>query len=187
MKIPLVDLKAQYHAIKPEIDAALERVVENSSFILGPEVKTFEEHFAKFCDVKYCIGTDSGTAALHLALLLFGVGAGDEVITTTHTFVATAEVISLTGARPVFVDIDPRTYNIDPQKIEDAITPRTKVLMPVHLYGQPAEMDAILDIARRNKLRAIEDAAEIIGPHLAAHRRCIAVGRYTNVASPVVE
>ncbi len=163
MKIPLVDLHAQYEAIKPEIDAAMQRVIENSSFILGAEVKTFEQNFATLCDVKHAIGVDSGTAALHLALVLLGVGPGDEVITTPHTFVATAEVITLTGARPVFVDIDPRTYNIDPAKIEAAITPRTKVLLPVHLYGQPAEMDAILDLARRYNLRVIEDAAQAHG------------------------
>ncbi len=166
-KIPLVDLQAQYRAIKPEIDAAMQRVVENSSFILGPEVETFEKNFAALCDTKHAVGVDSGTAALHLALILLGVGAGDEVITTTQTFVATAEVISLTGAKPVFVDIDPRTYNIDPNKIEAAITPRTKVLMPVHLYGQPAEMDSILALAKKYSLRVIEDAAQA---HGAAYR-----------------
>lgn len=163
MKIPLVDLYAQYQAIKPEIDAAIERVIQNSSYILGPEVKAFEKSFAALTGMKEAVGTDSGTAALHLALLLLDVGPGDEVITTTHTFVATAEVISLTGARPVFVDIDPRTYNLDPEKVEAAITPRTKVLMPVHLYGQPAEMDPLLDIAKRYNLRVIEDAAQAHG------------------------
>jgi dTDP-4-amino-4,6-dideoxygalactose transaminase len=163
MTIPLVDLHAQYLALKPEVDAALQRVIENSAFILGPEVKTFEQHFAEFCGVRYAIGVDSGTAALHLALLLLGVGPGDEVITTTHTFIATAEVISLTGARPVLVDIDPCTYNLDPEKVQAAITPRTKVIMPVHLYGQPAEMDALLAIARRHNVRVIEDAAQAHG------------------------
>lgn len=163
MKIPLVDLYAQYQAIKPEIDAAIERVIQNSSYILGPEVKTFEKNFAALSGTKEAVGTDSGTAALHLALLLLDVGPGDEVITTTHTFIATAEVVSLTGARPVLVDIDPRTYNLDPEKVEAAITPRTKVLLPVHLYGQPAEMDPLLDIARRHKLRVIEDAAQAHG------------------------
>ncbi len=163
MKIPLVDLRAQYDAIKPEIDTAMQRVIENSSFILGAEVKTFEQNFAALCGVKHAVGVDSGTAALHLALILLGVGPGDEVITTPHTFVATAEVITLTGARPVFVDIDPRTYNVDPAKVEAAITPRTRVLMPVHLYGQPAEMDPLLEIARRHNLRMIEDAAQAHG------------------------
>jgi dTDP-4-amino-4,6-dideoxygalactose transaminase len=163
MKIPLVDLYAQYQAIKPEVDAAIQRVIANSSYILGPEVKTFEDDWAAFCQVKHAVGTDSGTAALHLALLLLEVGPGDEVITSTHTFIATAEVISLTGARPVFVDVDPRTYNLDPEKVKDAISPRTKVLMPVHLYGQPAEMDPLLEIAKEHNLRVIEDAAQAHG------------------------
>jgi len=168
--IPLVDLKAQYAAIKPEIDAAMQRVVNNTSFILGKEVTEFEKNFAAFSRVQHCIGTDSGTAALHLALLLCDVKPGDEVITTTHTFVATAEVISVIGARPVFVDIDPRTYNIDPGQIERAITPRTKAMIPVHLYGQPAEMDPILDIARKHNLRIIEDAAQAHGAEYRGRR-----------------
>jgi dTDP-4-amino-4,6-dideoxygalactose transaminase len=170
MTIPLVDLKAQYASIKPEIDGAMQRIVSNTSFILGKEVAEFEKNFAAFCNAQYCVGADSGTAALHLALLILGVQAGDEVITTTHTFIATAEVISLIGAKPVFVDIDSRTYNIDPSKIEQAITPRTKVIMPVHLYGQPAEMDAILDIARKHNLRVIEDAAQAHGAEYRGRR-----------------
>ncbi len=170
MTIPLVDLKAQYASIKPEIDAAMQRVVDNTSFILGKEVSEFEKNFAAFSRVQHCVGTDSGTAALHLALMLCGVQAGDEVITTTHTFVATAEVISLIGARPVFVDIDPRTYNISPAAIERAITPRTRAILPVHLYGQPAEMDAILAIARKNNLRVIEDAAQAHGAEYRGQR-----------------
>jgi dTDP-4-amino-4,6-dideoxygalactose transaminase len=162
-KIPLVDLRAQYESIKPEIDAAIQRTIDNTAFILGPEAKKFEDHFAEFCSVKHAIGLDSGTAALHLALLALGVGAGDEVITTTHTFIATSEAIVLTGARPVLVDIDPRTYNIDASKIEAAITPRTKAIIPVHLYGQPAEMDPILEVARTHNLRVIEDAAQAHG------------------------
>ncbi|MBI3742494.1 MAG: DegT/DnrJ/EryC1/StrS family aminotransferase [Chloroflexi bacterium] len=170
MSIPLVDLKAQYQSIKPEIDAALQRVVDNTAFILGKEVAEFEKNFAAFSRVQHCIGTDSGTAALHLALLLFGIKAGDEVITTTHTFIATAETISLTGARPVLVDVDPRTYNISPRAIERAITPRTRAIIPVHLYGQPAEMDAILAIARKNNLRVIEDAAQAHGAEYRGKR-----------------
>lgn len=162
-KIPLVDLHAQYETIKPEIDAAIQRTIDRTAFILGPETEQFEEHFAAFCNVKHAIGLDSGTAALHLALMALGVGAGDEVISTTHTFVATTEPISLLGARPVFVDIDPRTYNIDPAKLEAAITPRTKAIIPVHLYGQPAEMDALLDIARKHNVPVIEDAAQAHG------------------------
>jgi dTDP-4-amino-4,6-dideoxygalactose transaminase len=170
MTIPLVDLKAQYASIKPEIDAAIQRVIDNTSFILGKEVSEFEKNFAAFCRAQFCIGIDSGTAALHLALLLCDVKPGDEVITTTHTFIATAEVISVIGAKPVLVDIDPRTYNIDPQQIERAITPRTKAIIPVHLYGQPAEMDAILEIARRHHLRVIEDAAQAHGAEYRGRR-----------------
>ncbi len=170
MTIPLVDLKAQYVTIKPEIDAAMQRVVNNTSFILGKEVVEFEKNFAAFSHAQHCVGTDSGTAALHLALLILGVKAGDEIITTTHTFIATAEVISLIGAKPVLVDIDPRTYNIDPNQIEAAITPRTRAIIPVHLYGQPAEMDAILDIARRHNLRVIEDAAQAHGAEYRSRR-----------------
>ncbi len=170
MPIPLVDLKAQYADIKPEIDAAMQRVVNNTSFILGKEVAQFEKDFATFCRVEHCVGMDSGTAALHLALLLCEVQPGDEVITTTHTFIATAEVISVIGARPVFVDIDPRTYNLDPNLLARAITPRTKVILPVHLYGQPAEMDAIMEIARRRNLRVIEDAAQAHGAEYRGQR-----------------
>ncbi len=170
MPIPLVDLKAQYQSIKPEIDAAMQRVVDNTSFILGKEVSQFEKDYATFCKAEHCVGMDSGTAALHLALIICGVKPGDEVITTTHTFVATAEVISVIGAKPVLVDIDPRTYNIDPNLIEGAITPRTRAIIPVHLYGQPAEMDPILDIARKHNLRVIEDAAQAHGAEYRGRR-----------------
>ncbi len=159
-KIEMVDLHAQYAAIKPEIDAAIQRVVDNTSFIMGPEVACFEQSFATMSNVAFGVGVASGTAALHLALLACGVGPGDEVITTPFTFFATAEAISQTGARPVFVDIDPQTYNLNPELIEAAITPRTRAIMPVHLYGQMAEMDDILAIARRHGLRVIEDAAQ---------------------------
>jgi dTDP-4-amino-4,6-dideoxygalactose transaminase len=165
MPIPLVDLKAQYQAIKPEIDAAIARVIGHSGFILGEEVRRFEADFAAFCDLPAtaAVGVDSGTAALHLALLACGIGAGDEVIVPSHTFIATASNISHLGARPVFVDIDLDTYNVDPAKIEAAITPRTRAIIPVHLYGQPADMAPILDIARRHGLRVIEDAAQAHG------------------------
>lgn len=169
-KIPLVDLHAQYETIKPEIDAAIQRTIDNTAFILGPEAKKFEEHFAEFCNVKHAIGLDSGTAALHLALIALNVGAGDEVITTPHTFVATAEPISLLGARPVFVDIDPQTYNMDPNRLEAAITSRTKAIIPVHLYGQPVEMDPVLEIARRHTLPVIEDAAQAHGSEYRGRR-----------------
>jgi len=163
MPIPLVDLKAQYRSIKPELDAATARIFENTSFILGAEVEAFEQAFARYCDVKHAIGVSSGTDALQLALLGYGIGEGDEVITTPFTFIATAAAISHVGATPVLVDIDPHTYNIDPARIEAAVTLRTKAIMPVHLYGQPAEMNAILDIARRHGLRVIEDACQAHG------------------------
>ena len=168
MTIPLVDLKAQYEAIKPDIDAAIARVIGHTSFIMGEEVHAFEREFAAFCRVKHCIGMASGTAAIHLALFAAGIGVTsgrdhDEVITTTFTFTASAEAICHAGARPVFVDIDPHTYNLDPRRVEAAITPRTRAIMPVHLYGQPAEMDAILDIAQRHKLYVLEDAAQAHG------------------------
>ena len=161
--IPLVDLKAQYNLLKPEIDQALERVMSNTSFILGNEVADFEEAFATFCNTQAAIGTSSGTSALHLALLACGVGPGDEVITTPLTFIATTETISHAGARPVFVDIDRRSYNLDPNQIESAITERTKAIVPVHLYGQPADMAPILEIAQKYSLRVIEDAAQAHG------------------------
>ena len=173
--IPVVDLKAQYAAIKPEVDAAIQRVLAHTQFIQGPEVRLFEEAFARFVGAEAAIGVASGTAALHLALLACGIGPGDEVITTPFTFYATAEAINQAGATPVFVDIAPDTYNLDPAKIEAAITPRTRAIVPVHLYGQAADMDAILAIARRHGLRVIEDAAQA---HAAEHhgRRCGSLG-----------
>ena len=170
MTIPLVDLKAQYLSIKDEIDAAIQRVVDSTSFIMGPEVRAFEEEFARFCGVQHVVGVDSGTAALHLAFLTCDIGPGDEVITTPHTFIATIGMLGRVGARPVFVDIDPRTYNMDPARIEAAITERTKAIMPVHLYGQPAEMDLILEIADRHGLKIIEDAAQAHGAEYKGRR-----------------
>jgi dTDP-4-amino-4,6-dideoxygalactose transaminase len=168
--IPLVDLKAQYESIKPEVDEAIQRVIANTSFILGEEVKGFEEAFAAFCGVRYAVGVASGTAALHLALLACDVGPGDEVITSPHTFVATAETICHAGARPVFADIDLASYNIAPTQVEAAITPRTKAIIPVHLYGQPADMDPLLDIARHHGLKVIEDAAQAHGAEYNGQR-----------------
>ncbi len=170
MPIPLVDLKAQYHSIKPEVDAAIARVMENTSFILGKEVELFEHAYAAFCGVEHAVGVSSGTDALQLALLACDVGPGDEVITTTMTFIATASAISHVGARPVLVDIDPRTRNIDPACIEAAITPRTKAILPVHLYGQPADMDPILAIAQTHGLRVIEDACQAHGASYKGRR-----------------
>ncbi|NOZ30320.1 MAG: DegT/DnrJ/EryC1/StrS family aminotransferase [Chloroflexi bacterium] len=170
MPIPLVDLKAQYATIQEEIDAAIRRVIDKTAFIMGPEVRNFEEAFAAYCEAKHAIGVGSGTAALFLALQACGIGPGDEVITTPFTFMATAEAISQVGARPVFVDIDRDTYNIDPEQIEAAITPRTKAIMPVHLYGQPAEMDEINAIAKAHGLWVIEDAAQAHGARYKGRR-----------------
>lgn len=169
-KIPLVDLRAQYKSIKPEIDSAIERVLTNTSFILGKEVDQFEESYAEFCEARFCVGTSSGTSALHLALLACGVGPGNEVITTAHTFTATAEAIWATGARPVFVDIEFDSYNLDPGKIEAAVTPATRAILPVHLYGQPADMTPILEIASNRGLRVIEDAAQAHGARYQGRR-----------------
>lgn len=158
--IPFLDLKAQYGNIKDEINAAVSKVLENTQFILGDEVTAFEKEFAAYCDADYGIAVNTGTSALHLALLAAGIGAGDEVITIPFTFVATVAAICYTGATPVFVDIDPVSYTIDVTQIEAAITERTKAILPVHLYGQPADMEPILEIARRYGLTVIEDAAQ---------------------------
>lgn len=158
--IPFVDLKAQYAGIKDEVNSAIQGVIESCQFTLGTEVVKFEEEFAKFSGAEIGIGVNSGTSALHLALLAADVGPGDEVITVPHTFVATVAAIRYTGATPVFVDIDPVSFNMDPQLVESAITERTKVVLPVHLYGQAADMDPIIDIARKHGIVVIEDAAQ---------------------------
>ena len=168
--IPFVDLKTQYQSIKPEIDAAVLGVLESTQFVLGSEVAAFEEEFAAYSGCRFGIALNSGTSALHLALLAAGVGRGDEVITVPHTFVATAAAVYYTGATPVFVDIDPVSYTMDPSRIEAAITARTKVILPVHLYGQPADMDPILDIARRRNLVVIEDACQAHGAEYKGRR-----------------
>jgi len=168
--IPLVDLKAQYATLKPEMDAAIQRILDNTSFIMGEDVDAFEREFAAYLGTKAAIGVASGTAALHLTLIALGIGPGDEVITTPHTFTATAEAIDHCGARPVFVDIDPQTYNLDPGRLETAITPRTRAILPVHLYGQPAEMDAILEIGRRHGIPVVEDAAQAHGARYKGQR-----------------
>jgi dTDP-4-amino-4,6-dideoxygalactose transaminase len=163
MNVPYFDLKAQYAELRGEISAALDRVCQSASFILGEEVTRFEQAFANYCEVKHCVALNSGTSALHLALLSGGIGSGDEVITTANTFIATAEAICYTGATPVFTDIDPATANLDPALIEAAITERTKAIIPVHLYGQPADLDPMLEIARCHKLIVIEDACQAHG------------------------
>jgi dTDP-4-amino-4,6-dideoxygalactose transaminase len=169
-KIPLADLKAQYLTLKAPIDAAIQDVIDRTDFILGKPVAPFEEAFARFCDVRHCIGVNSGTSALHLTFVAMGIGPGDEVISTALTFIATTEMLGWLGARPVFVDIDPRTYQIDPARIEAAITERTKAILPVHLYGYAAEMDAILEIARKHNLPVIEDAAQAHGTRYKGRR-----------------
>src|SRR3990167_3930556 len=162
-KIPMVDLKSQYLSIKQEIDEAIQNTLNNSSFILGPSVEKLEKDFATFCKVKYALGTNSGTSALHLALLAIGVKQGDEVITSANTFIATLASISHAGATPVLLDIDKETYNIDVNKIEAAITPKTKAIMPVHLYGHPCEMDKIKEISEKHNIPIIEDCAQAHG------------------------
>ena len=178
MKVPLLDLKAEYEALRDEILAAVDRVGRSSAFILGEEVEAFEREFAAYCGARFCVGLNSGTSALHLGLLALGVQPGDEVITTPNTFIATVEAILYCGARPVFVDIDPSTANIDPRLIERAITRRTRLILPVHLYGRPADMDAIHDIALRHGLRILEDAAQAHGAKYRGRR----VGSLGNTA-----
>jgi len=165
MKVPFVDLKAHHRPIEADLTEAMARVLRNASFVQGPEVKAFEEAFASYLGVPHCVAVKSGTSALHLALLALGIGPGDEVITVAHTFIATSEAISAVGARPVFVDIDPVTYTMDPVQAENAITPRTRALLPVHLYGNPADMDALLAIARRHNLALVEDACQAHGAY----------------------
>jgi dTDP-4-amino-4,6-dideoxygalactose transaminase len=173
--IPYLDLKAQYRTLKAELEPAIAAVLESAAFVQGPAVQAFEHAFAGYCRTKEAVATNSGTSALHLALLACGVGKGDEVITVPFTFVATAAAIEYAGARPVFVDIEPRYYGMDPASIEAAITPRTKAIMPVHLYGQAADMDPILEIARRRNLVVIEDACQSHGADYNG-RRCGTMG-----------
>jgi dTDP-4-amino-4,6-dideoxygalactose transaminase len=163
MKVPFLDLKRQYSAIKKELDEAVFSVLSNTQFILGPEVKSLEEKIAAYCGTKFAIGVASGTDALLLSLRACEVKPGDEVLTTSFSFFASAGVISRLGANPVFVDIDPETYNINPAQIEKKVTPKTKAIMPVHLFGQCADMDPITDIAKKHNLKVVEDAAQAIG------------------------
>jgi dTDP-4-amino-4,6-dideoxygalactose transaminase len=163
MQVNFVDLKAQYLTIKPEIDRAIEGVITNTAFVLGKAVEEFEKKFASYCEVKHCLGVNSGTSALIMVLQALGIGEGDEVITTPNTFIATAEAISQVGAKPVFVDILENSYNLDPTILEKAITRKTRAIIPVHLYGQTADMDPILKIAEKNKIAVIEDSCQSHG------------------------
>ncbi|MBW4682217.1 MAG: DegT/DnrJ/EryC1/StrS family aminotransferase [Microcoleus vaginatus WJT46-NPBG5] len=168
--IPLVDLKAQYVSIRSEIDGAMQAVLEQTAFIGGAELQQFEAEFAAYCGAKACVGVGNGTDALYLALRVLGIGPGDEVITVAHTFIATAEAISLTGAKPVFVDIREDTMLMNPDALEAAITPRTRAVIVVHLYGQPCEMDRIVEIARHHNLKVVEDAAQAHGAYWQGQR-----------------
>ena len=170
MKVPYFDLKQQYAGIRDEILAGLDRACQNASFILGPDVVEFEKEFATYCEARHCVALNTGTSALHLALLAAGVGPGDEVITTPNTFIATVEAISYSGAKPVFVDVDPADGNIDAGQVERAITARTKALIPVHLYGRPANLDEILRIGSERGIAVIEDACQAHGARWRGRR-----------------
>ncbi len=170
MKVPVIDLKAEYTELRPEILAALDRVGEKSAFVLGEDVEAFEREFADFCGTRHCVALSTGTAALHVGLLGLGVQAGHEVITSPNTFVAATEAITYCGAVPVFVDIDPATANLDARLLERAITPRTRAIMPVHLYGRPADMDTIREVAARHDVRVLEDAAQAHGARYRGRR-----------------
>lgn len=170
MKVPFVDLKAQSSLIGVEVNEAIQKVIESTAFILGPDVKRFEEHFAAFCETDYAIGVDSGTSAIELILRAFEIGPGDEVIAPANTFVATVLPITYVGATPVLVEMDPKTYNIDVNRIEEKITPKTRAIMPVHLYGQPVDMDPIVSIAKKHNLLVIEDACQAHGAYYKGKR-----------------
>jgi dTDP-4-amino-4,6-dideoxygalactose transaminase len=170
MKVAFTDLHAPAHDIQRDLHVALQRVLDSGWYILGHELERFEEEFAAYCTVQHCIGVGSGTEALHLALKAGGIQSGDEVITVSHTFIATALAITWTGALPVFVDVDPDTYTMDPRLLEGAITSKTKAIMPVHLYGQCADMDPILDLAKKHDLWVIEDAAQAHGATYKGHK-----------------
>src|SRR4030066_508634 len=167
MEVPFLDLKVQYKTIKNEIDTAIQNVLDNTAFILGPSVAEFEKEFAKIHNVKYCLGTSSGTDGNHLALWSLDIGAGDEVIIPANTFIATAWGATLCGATPVFVDCHPKSYNIDPGEVERVITKKTKAIVAVHLYGQPADMDALKKITEVYNIHLVEDAAQA---HLAEYK-----------------
>jgi len=170
MKVPWIDLTIQHHNIREEINFAIKDVLDRGDFILGHDVDKLEEEFAAYCGTKYAVGVDSGLSALELSLRAYGIGQGDEVIVPTHTFTATAAAISFAGAKPVFVDANPKTWNIDIEKIENVITPHTKAILPVHLYGLPADMDAILRLAKKYNLVVVEDACQAHGARYNGQR-----------------
>lgn len=170
MSVHFIDLKAAYIELQPEIDVAIKRVLDSGWYVLGEEVDAFEQEYAAYCEAKHCVGVANGLDALHLALLALGVGAGDEVIVPSNTYIATWLAVSQCGATPISVEPDAATYNIDPARIEAAITPRTKVILPVHLYGQPADMDLILAIARKHGLKVLEDGAQAHGARYKGKR-----------------
>ena len=170
MNVPIVDLRAQYQRIQPEVDAAIARVVASTQFIGGEECRLFEQEFAAFCGSRHAVGVANGTDALTVALRAYGVGPGDEVLTVANTFIATGEAILLNGARPVFVDVDERSFTMDPAKIEPALSPRTKLILPVHLYGHPANVPAIAEVAARHGLPVLEDAAQAHGAEVSGRR-----------------
>jgi dTDP-4-amino-4,6-dideoxygalactose transaminase len=170
MKVPFLELKPAYEELRAGFDAAYQRVMDSGSYLLGVEMKAFESEFAKYCEAKHCVAVGNGLDALHLILRAYDIGAGDEVIVPTNTFIATWLAVSYAGATPVPVEPDPRTFNIDPNRIEAAITPKTKAIMPVHLYGQPADTDPIMDIARRHGLKVIEDNAQAQGARYKGRR-----------------
>ena len=163
MKIPFVDLKPLHNEIRDELCGVFDRILDNSTFVLGPEVQKFEQEFAAYCGTEHCVAVNTGTAAIHLALASLGIGPGDEVITVPHTFIATAEAITAVGARPVFIDIDPVSFTMDASLMEAAITSKTRAIIPVDLYGQVADMDPILEIANRHGIPVVEDACQAHG------------------------
>jgi dTDP-4-amino-4,6-dideoxygalactose transaminase len=170
MKVPFVDLWKQYQSIKNEIDAAVEAVIKSSAFIGGQYVKQFEEEFAAYCRAKYCVGVGNGTDAIYISLRALGIGHGDEVITVANSFIATSEAITMTGARAVFVDCNPETYNIDIDKIHAAISIKTKAIVPVHLYGRPVDMISVMKIAKEKNIFVVEDAAQAHGAEIEGRR-----------------
>ncbi|OHE89491.1 MAG: erythromycin biosynthesis sensory transduction protein eryC1 [Verrucomicrobia bacterium RIFCSPLOWO2_12_FULL_64_8] len=178
MKVPYFDLPARIRSVRPELEAAIGRTLDSGAFCLGPEVAAFEKDFAAFTGSSHCLGFNSGTSALHVAMRLLDLGPGDEVVTTPFTFIATSWAIVYTGARPVYVDIDEDTMTLDPRLVERAVTPRTKAVVPVHLYGQPGDLDSLLEICRRRKLALVEDAAQAHG----ARYRGKPVGTFGDIA-----